>query len=908
MKDRIQMIEGAGTRRRAVRFSDTNMLVSARGVCLLVSLAFFASLFVDTLPAQEKSARLRWSNGDLLPGRLLESEAGQIRWFSPIFAEDLVVNASVLQSIVFPKQTVQPSEAFRIGTVTGDVFTANLVGSDEDAILVSSKRQGQFRLNRDAIYSLNRIRNPNLVFDGSQFKDWAVPLNGLIKDLSYKAYKGNWARAARFPDLSRLTPVEEGRFGAGYIDPGLPGVKGRMAVAFEGHLDIKSSGEHRFNLWADDQSRLFIDGRLVVEYLGNGKDQGADGNFKDVFLSKGFHALRVEFLGLGGAFRLVAGMIGPDFKSLSLVGKNQASAWHRGPGGHPKTDRQKSSVFRAVVVPNQFELDLELISSESPRFVLALGKDKLSAESNQSLRLETWGNELVVVQDPVFEPVMTIEDHQRDVRIRLVFDNESSVLEVFDANGRSLVAVKDIQATTGESGIYIRNRGEDLTIRRLSVYRQSSEVVRQTVFSTKARVHLIDGQVIYGQLYVEDGSAFVLNEEGQRRDVELALVDRIARPDVSLLGPTEQAELSFNDGAVVHGKVMQVTTEAVALNTAYSDSPVLWNLSGALTLQFGRSQSERKTRDHDNDQLFTTSGRLRGQLSFDVTEFSLAWRPAGADKPLRLSSVGAFRVERGSNSLPGGFSYDDREFPMLVHLLNGERFPCLVSSYDETYLVFKSPFIKGKQIESVTIKAIEFSPPKRSDSANKSSRERDDWLTDILGLDPETSRLVDPVKFDRALIVPRFYRDSPFSHILMARNGDLKRGKLLSIVGETLQFESKLRKMSVPLARLSRVVQVGKEDGDQDQPVRQSMELEGEVRATLTDGSVLVFEAVESKEDRLFGQSDIYGPMSIPIDSILDLNSGGFEPEKYKYLFEKWVVKPAKEPEYGIVPTGKDKK
>ncbi|HIL70094.1 MAG TPA: hypothetical protein EYG38_09630, partial [Verrucomicrobia bacterium] len=373
MKDRIQMIEGAGTRRRAVRFSDTNMLVSARGVCLLVSLAFFASLFVDTLPAQEKSARLRWSNGDLLPGRLLESEAGQIRWFSPIFAEDLVVNASVLQSIVFPKQTVQPSEAFRIGTVTGDVFTANLVGSDEDAILVSSKRQGQFRLNRDAIYSLNRIRNPNLVFDGSQFKDWAVPLNGLIKDLSYKAYKGNWARAARFPDLSRLTPVEEGRFGAGYIDPGLPGVKGRMAVAFEGHLDIKSSGEHRFNLWADDQSRLFIDGRLVVEYLGNGKDQGADGNFKDVFLSKGFHALRVEFLGLGGAFRLVAGMIGPDFKSLSLVGKNQASAWHRGPGGHPKTDRQKSSVFRAVVVPNQFELDLELISSESPRFVLALG-------------------------------------------------------------------------------------------------------------------------------------------------------------------------------------------------------------------------------------------------------------------------------------------------------------------------------------------------------------------------------------------------------------------------------------------------------------------------------------------------------------------------------------------------------
>jgi hypothetical protein len=366
---------------------------------------------------------------------------------------------------------------------------------------------------------------------------------------------------------------------------------------------------------------------------------------------------------------------------------------------------------------------------------------------------------------------------------------------------------------------------------------------------------------------VEDGSAFVLNEEGQRRDVELALVDRIARPNVSLLAPTEQTELSFNDGTVVHGKVLQVTTAEVVMKTAYSNSPVPWNLDGALKLQFETSKSGSGALGRDSDQLFTASGRLRGQLIFDVTGSPLAWRPEGADKPLRLSNARAYRVERSSDSLPGGFSYDDKDFPMLVHLTNGERFPCLVSSYDETHLNFKSPFIKGIQLESTQVKAIEFTPPKRSDSASKFSSVTDDWLNELLGPDQETSRWVDPVKLDHALIVPRFNRNSPPSHILMARNGDLKRGKLLSINGETVQFESKLRKMSVPLDRLSRVVQVRKEEGDRDDPDGKRLDLEGEIRVTLTDGSVLIFEATESKEGRLFGQSEIYGAMSIPLDS-----------------------------------------
>ena len=118
-------------------------------------------------PAPGRETLLRWNNGDVLPGRLLPSESGQIRWSSPIFADELVVDANVLDSINFPGERVQATEAFRIGTVAGDVFIADLIGSSDDALLFSSRRHSPFQVKRDAIYSLRRIAHPNLAFDGS---------------------------------------------------------------------------------------------------------------------------------------------------------------------------------------------------------------------------------------------------------------------------------------------------------------------------------------------------------------------------------------------------------------------------------------------------------------------------------------------------------------------------------------------------------------------------------------------------------------------------------------------------------------------------------------------------------------------------------------------------------------------
>ena len=65
---------------------------------LLIVVAALMVLSTPMMQAQETETlqaytqTLRWKNGDVLPGRLLESTSGVIRWESPYFSDDLVVD------------------------------------------------------------------------------------------------------------------------------------------------------------------------------------------------------------------------------------------------------------------------------------------------------------------------------------------------------------------------------------------------------------------------------------------------------------------------------------------------------------------------------------------------------------------------------------------------------------------------------------------------------------------------------------------------------------------------------------------------------------------------------------------------------------------------------------------------
>ena len=148
---------------------------------------------------------------------------------------------------------------------------------------------------------------------------------------------------------------------------------------------------------------------------------------------------------------------------------------------------------------------------------------------------------------------------------------------------------------------------------------------------------------------------------------------------------------------------------------------------------------------------------------------------------------------------------------------------------------------------------------------------------------------------ERALTVPRINRDNPPNHILVAKTGDMKRGKFLDFQGQTIQFDSKLREVSVPIDRVARVVDVS---GD---GFRQPSTIQTEVRVTLTDGSMLIFtEPLEVKEGQLMGRSSVYGAVSVPVSSIEYLYFGE-KVKSFKAAFEKWTSAQQKNPRMGAI-------
>lgn len=836
----------------------------------LLIVAVVLVVWTLTIQAQEAEQTLRWKNGDVLPGKLLESAAGQIRWASPYFSDDLVVDIGVLDSVVFPKQSVPAMEAFHVGTVAGDIWIADIVDSDEDTFLFSSGRHGQFRVNREAIYTLERRAHPNLIFDGSQMTNWGLP-----------------EQNANQPKL--------------------------------------------------------------------------------------------------------------------LFGGNALPDWYADRGGHPRTDKVKAKMFHALDWPQRFEIDLELASAtRPPGFVFALGKNLYEA-----LRLETWVNELVVVQGTLFEPVLTIQPDRRDFRLRLAYDSNTGVLEVFDFAGNLLLKLNEVGRTVEGSGIYIFNRGQNLTVRRLRVYRQPVGSTQQHIDASKPRVHLMNGHVVYGKLFVKKESVYTLDAEGNRHDLDIQQIDRIVQPGAAFVEMEHPVALTYPDGAVLRGKIAQVNPDGVLLDTVFANQPMECAFAGASLLRMESGSSKNHGAIENEDRLFHPSGDLRGRVLFDMEDKGrkmnevhqslpfIRWKPVGASEAVRLAQVRRAHIERNNRRASKTYPFDRSQFRHILHLKSGEIIPCQISSYDEKSVGFQSPFISAHLMGSVDVKALEFSGRTHAnyiDRVHSTNSKRSyvnlgaggnrnhrivihnnvEWqgqkqLEGFLGeggkidmKEGEIKLMIDgkeinvrpgqnldevvfdvlhdgvhddvsknhklDVKLERALTVPRFNRDTPPSHILVAENGDMKRGKLLGFNGETIQFDSKLRRFSVPIDRVARVVDVSKEAVSNQQRSHQltvnSRQLKdkvvkpkpsltdnrrlttdnhSEVCVRLTDGSILIFEPLEIKDDALLGRSLIYGKMRVPIKSIQHLYLGDTT-ASFETAFAAWVVRPAKEPVFDDHP------
>ncbi len=129
-------------------------------------------------------------------------------------------------------------------------------------------------------------------------------------NMTYAYYEGAWTK---LPDFDKLKPVKSGQ--TSDFDLGVAGRINDCAIKFEGFVKIANDGNYTFLTTSDDGSKLWIDGKLVVNNDGVHPAQTKSGKAK---LGKGMHALSVAVFNAGGGFELSVEVEGPGLGKQSL--------------------------------------------------------------------------------------------------------------------------------------------------------------------------------------------------------------------------------------------------------------------------------------------------------------------------------------------------------------------------------------------------------------------------------------------------------------------------------------------------------------------------------------------------------------------------------------------------------------
>jgi Uncharacterized proteins of the AP superfamily len=107
----------------------------------------------------------------------------------------------------------------------------------------------------------------------------------------------------KLPNFATLKPVKEGFVAEFSHKQALTEdvQQEQVALVLESYLDISEDGKYGFFTNSDDGSKLYVDGKLLVD---NDGDHGVMERGEAIELTKGKHLIRVEFFNGGGGYHL----------------------------------------------------------------------------------------------------------------------------------------------------------------------------------------------------------------------------------------------------------------------------------------------------------------------------------------------------------------------------------------------------------------------------------------------------------------------------------------------------------------------------------------------------------------------------------------------------------------------------
>jgi hypothetical protein len=109
-----------------------------------------------------------------------------------------------------------------------------------------------------------------------------------VNGLNFEYFEGEWSR---LPDFDKLTYIKKGK-SKGFDIQSIKAREDHFGIKFQGSILIPISGDYTFYLLSDDGSKLYIDGKVIVDNDGCHGDLEKTGNIQ---LAEGKHEIRIDY-------------------------------------------------------------------------------------------------------------------------------------------------------------------------------------------------------------------------------------------------------------------------------------------------------------------------------------------------------------------------------------------------------------------------------------------------------------------------------------------------------------------------------------------------------------------------------------------------------------------------------------
>lgn len=539
-----------------------------------------------------------------------------------------------------------------------------------------------------------------------------------------------------------------------------------------------------------------------------------------------------------------------DWKSGEKTG-----AW-RDMMGQLQTDVSGAQLYRKVEIPNHSEIDIELSWIGEPDFVVALGvsSEDPKPNSDPGLSFEVWDGKVVAVWESDEQAdiavigkltklrsglklVIDLDQQTQQARISLHQGEQIATLNLGSGKAKRLgdgIRIKNLRGNLSLDSLQVTqktklpepaiadNQRSDLdcfvlnndTIQRrwISAEPDAWTLVKPTE-ATETEDEIKEEETEDEEATAEEDPEQEEQEEREKQEqVQPSEVRQVIFATPSDPSPPNQAdanqrgadaELQFlaDDGTRLSGWIAEVREESIQFwSTALGESITI-DTRRIRSMEALGGEPKPVSKAKGSARLELQNTRVRGRIVDSKDDDVLRFEPTGGSvatmqstasgrlvyrdiKPKPVSEPPPTRRRRPAK--PKGFlgvlmrafgnnentARMEKPAPKSMRLRSGELIPCSIDSIDPQGVVFESDMTDKTRLPHRHLLSVQ-----------------------LANVNPEPD--LDPIARQRLLTVPRNQKNNHPEHLIVAKNGDVMRARLLEMDQEFVRVKTRLETIEI---------------------------------------------------------------------------------------------------------------